>query len=147
MKIRKFEPCDFLEVVGMFKDFIKELYPNRKLGTDIAFIENVLNWIKLQRHIFVTTTNEGKITGFTMSYVNYNDYVTEPVYHGEIAYVKPMYRGGKSAYLLYNNVVHIADDIGLILTANAFENQFKIEQIQRKFNGKKIYISMERERG
>lgn len=146
MKIRKFESSDLFELIAMFKDFTKELYPHRKLGNNIAFTENVLNWIKLQRHIFITTTNSGDITGFTLSYVNYNDYVTEPTYQGDIAYVKPMYRGGKSAYLLYNNVVQIADDLGLILTANAFINQFKIEQIQKKFGGERIYISMEKRR-
>lgn len=146
MKIRKFESGDFLEVVEMFKDFTKELYPNRQIGTDIAFAESVLNWIRLQRHIFVTTTNEGKLTGFSLCYVNLNDYTTEPTYHGDIAYVKPIYRGGKSAYLLYNNGANIAKELGLILTSNAFINQYKVDKIQGKFGLTPTYISMETRR-
>lgn len=144
MKIRKFESQDFLEVAHMFKDFIKELYPHRKLGTDIAFVESVLNWIKLQRHIFVTTTNDGKITGFSVSYIDYNNYVTEPTYFGEVCFVRPIYRGGKSAYLLYNNGANIAKELGLILASNAFINQYKVDKIQEKFGLKQLYISMER---
>lgn len=146
MKIRKFEVNDYNEVVSMFKDFVVTLYPNRKIGSDMAFNEAVLGWIKNKKHIFVTTTNDGVITGFTVSYVDYNSYLTEPVYFGETAYVKPMYRGGKSAYLLYNNAVIIAKDLGLLLSANAFINEHKVDTIQSKFGLVPNYINMEQRR-
>lgn len=146
MKIRKFNVNDYLEVVQMFKEFTKELYPHREIGSDMAFSEVVLGWIKQQKHIFVTVTREGVLTGFSMSGINYNDYLTEPIYQGDIAYTKPIYRGSKSAYLLYNNMVRISKDLGLNISANAFINQYKIDKIQRKFGGEMIYINMETRR-
>lgn len=144
MKIRKFDVSDFIEVVAMYKDFVREVYAGRKLGADLAFFETVMNWIKFQKHINITTTNDEKITGFSVSYVNFNDYVTEPVYCGEIAYVKPMYRGGKSAYLLYHNMVNVAENIGLIITANAFISDDNVVKIQQKLGGKPKFIIMEK---
>lgn len=146
MKLRKFDADDFLEVVQMFKEFTKELYPHRKIGSDMAFSEVVLNWIKLQKHIFVTVNEDNSVTGFSMSELNHNDYITEPTYQGNIAYVKPNYRGGKSAYLLYNNMVQISKDLGLNISANAFINQYKIDKIQKKFGGNMMYINMETRR-
>ncbi len=142
--IRKFDMKDFDNVVAMYKDFIKTIYPNRKLGFDIAFYEAVINWIKSGKHIYMSQTAQGAITGFSVCSIDLNNHITEPVYFGEIAYVKPIYRGGKSAYLLYNNGSNIAKELGLKLFANAFLSKDNVDRIQKKFGMQPQFIVMER---
>jgi len=143
VSLRKMELRDYEQVVNMHIDFIATIYPNRELGEYIHFYNMVSAWINHQKHIYVTE-KDGELTGYSVSSVDYNHGLTEPVYFGEIAYVKPKYRKGKSAYLLYNNVVNIADELGLRLTANAFISKDKIDQIQEKFSGEPQFIVYER---
>lgn len=143
MKLREFEHKDYLEVVAMFKDFVATVYPNRKLGSDLAFYDDVLNWVKTGKHIFVVD-NGRELMGFSVSSIDQNRGLTEPVYFGEICYVKPQFRKTKCAYLLYNNGSEIAQKLGIALCANAFISEDKVQKIQSKFGMKPTYQTMER---
>lgn len=140
MILRNATLADFTELVLMYKDLTKIVYHNLKINDDIFFYGTVIEWFRRKRDIVIADDN-GTIAGFTLAYVE-DLQIVEPYYYGDIAYVKPEYRKGRCAYLLYNNVVNYGKELGLKVEAKAFignGNQNKVDKIQSKF-GKPEFI-------
>ena len=144
MTIRKFEIGDFEEVVSMYEALAKEIYPNRSHGAKYFFYRAVIDWVSSNKDI-VVAEKDGELVGFTLAYLDHCGGITEPVYNGEIAYVKPNARKTRAAYMLYHNVSNFANEQGLTLIANAYiGGENKVDKIQQKLGGQPMFISMER---
>jgi len=145
MRLRVGTIDDYNELFAMYKDLLKTVYSDMKIGKDIFIHGAIQNWFRQNHDIVICETDEGVITGFTLAYVQ-DIGIIEPYYMGEIAYVKPEYRKGRTAYLLYNNGVQYADKQGLPLVAKAFVGdggRDRVEKIQSKF-GKLRFVEYHR---
>ncbi len=118
VKVREYHDTDFEEVVEMYMALIHELYPNHKIKPVQHFCSNILNWINWNYDI-ILTYNEEAITGFSMCYIDSMGGIVEDYYQGEIIYIKPQYRKGRSAYMIYKTNIAMADSQGMILATNA----------------------------
>ena len=146
MKLRPARLDDYQEIVDMYKSLIETVYEGFEIGEDIFFYGTVQDWFKRKRDIIVSETDDGVITGFSVGYID-DIGIVKPYYFGDLAFVKEQHRKGRSAYLLYKNVVDYADQIGLPLVAKAFTGgNDKIEQIQSKF-GEPFFMEFKRLKG
>lgn len=143
MELRKANLNDFEQIVEMFYNFTKEIYPDRKIGSKYFFYEVVSSWIKDNKDVIVTY-NDKEITGFSLSYKDFNNGLTEPIYFGEIAYVKPEYRKTRAAYLLYKNGSEYAKEQNLTVVTNALATTGVSDMIQKHFSCKQMFINLER---
>lgn len=130
MKLRPARLTDFEELVVMFTDLIATVYDGFKMNEPIFFYGTVSLWYHGNRDIIVCEKDDGTITGFSVSYVEDPSYI-EPYYMGDIAYVKPEFRKGRTAYMLYNNVVDYAAQQGLPVIAKAFVSEENIDQVNK----------------
>lgn len=117
INIRQFMIPDFEEVVNMYYDFTKEVYPERDIGEKYFFYKKVIEWIN-DSYDVVLAYNEKEIVGFTMCYQDMCNGLTEPIYQCELAYIKPEYRKTRTAYLLYNNAYEYAKQLGMQISSN-----------------------------
>lgn len=143
MKVRLFTLSDYEEVVNMLYEMNKEVYQDRVIGHKYSYYMNVSDWITNKLDIYIAE-KDGEICGFTMSYIDTYYGLTEPLYRGELAYVKPKYRRGKAAYLLYNNIVSKAKELGLIIVSHSrIENKVD-KMVEKHFNAVPKYTVIER---
>ena len=132
MKLRPATINDYLELVEMYKELTKIVYQGFEIGEDIFMHGTVQKWYLENRDIVICETKDGKIAGFTMGYRE-DIGIIKPYYFADVAYVKPEHRKTRAAYLLYNNIVSYADQLGLPLIAKAFIGEDRNEKIQSKF--------------
>lgn len=135
MKLRHATVRDYTELVQMYKGLCSTVYHDMKLGEDIVFYGAVIEWFRACRDIVIAETDDGNIAGFTLAYVE-NILIVEPYYYCDIAYVKQEYRKSRAAYMLYNNCVNYAKELGLRAHAKAFignGNKDQVDKIQGKF--------------
>lgn len=116
--IREYKQSDFEEVVDMYHKMCLEVYPHRQFKDKQYFYGNVLNWVAWNYDILITE-QYGIITGFSMCFVDNMGGIAEDYYVGECVYVKPKYRKGRSAYLMYKTAINYADAMGFLLSTNA----------------------------
>jgi len=133
----------FEDVVEMYYDFTKDVYPDRKIGEKYFFYKEVMAWINSSNHVIVVE-KDGKSIGFSMSKVDDNSGLTETIYNGIIAYVKPDYRKTRAGYLLYKNVSNCAYEKNLTLTANGLVTNNVSGMIKKHFDCKEMFINFER---
>lgn len=117
MILRKFCVDDYEQVVDMFYDFSKDVYSNRKIGAKYFYYRAVSQWINDKKDI-VVVEDKGKLVGFTLAYIDDLRGLTEPVYQGDICYVKEEYRKTRAAYMLYKNVYNYGKEQGMIVSSN-----------------------------
>jgi hypothetical protein len=139
--LKKFKLSDYEELVDMFYEFTKECYKERKIGLRYRFYEKVNQWID-NKYDIILGMKEDKIVGFTMCYIDMSG-LTEPVYVGEIAYIKPEYRKSKISYMIYNNVVEYAKQLNMILVSNSRVDNGVDKMIKKHYNVKQKYIQFE----
>jgi len=135
LKLRPANLKDYHELVFMFKDLIETVYDGFEIGEDIFFYGVVQSWYQNKKDIIVCEKEDGTITGFSVAYIE-DIGIVRPYYYGDLAYVKPKHRKGRTAFLLYNNVVDYAEKLKLSLVAKGFignEDENKVAQIQAKF--------------
>ena len=145
MKLRAGKLTDYEELVDMFKDLIVTVYDGFEIGEDIFMHGTVQQWFKDQKDIVICETEEGEITGFTLGYIE-DIGIVHPYYFGDLAYVKPEFRSGRSAYMLYNNLVEYADGQRMPLMAKAFvseENKDQVDKLQSRW-GKPRFVEYHR---
>lgn len=145
MKIRKATLEDFEEIVDMFYEFTKEIYTDRKIGSKFFFHQAVSKWFTENKDVIVTF-NDDSITGFSLAYLDYNNGLTEPIYFGEIAYVKPEYRKTRAAYMLYKNGDDYAKEKGLTAVTNALATTGVSKMVQKHFDCREMFINLERKK-
>lgn len=135
MKLRPALLIDFTELAEMYKDLARIVYDGSELKEDIFFHGIVIKWFEMNRDIVVCETDDGKIAGFTLAYIE-DIGIIDPYYYGDIAYVKEEYRKTKAAYLLYNNVVTYGKSLGFRVIAKAYVangNIDQVDKIQKRF--------------
>ena len=143
MILRKFTLSDYEEIVDMYYDFIKEVYSTRKIGSKYFFYRKINEFISDKCDI-VIAEKDGIISGFTVSKIDDMGGITEPVYDGMIAYIKPKFRKGRTAYMLYNNVSEYAKELGIPLVSNSRIENGVNKMIKKHFNVQEKYIMFER---
>lgn len=129
VQIRSAYTSDLHEIVAMYKDLVKIVFPNRKIGSDFHFYNVVISWINAGHNI-VISENNGKISGFYLSYVDDMQGLTEPVYYVAELYIKPQYRKTKAFYLMFENIKASAKAKKMKLVCDAVEG---ITPIYEKF--------------
>lgn len=143
MKLFNFMITDYEEVVDMYYEFTKEIYPDRQVGYRYFFYKEVMKWINHGNDIVVAKSN-GDIVGFSMAYVDDNNGLTETIYNGVLAYVKTEYRKTRAAYLLYNNMYSLAKEKNLTVIANGLVTNGVSDMIKKHFDCKEMFINFER---
>ena len=143
MTLNNFNLSDYEDLVQMLYDFTTEVYPDRKIGEKYFFYKKVGLWINDKKDI-ILVKRDGVNIGFSLGYYNDNGGLTEPTYYGDIAYVKPVHRKSRAAYLLYKNVSSYAKEKGLTLTANGLVTNGVSDMIEKHFNAKKMFVTYER---
>ena len=145
MKLIKFSLEFYEDVVDMFYNFTREIFGDkRRIGSKYFFYKEVNRWIEESRDIIISVSDDGKITGYSMSYIDRNQNLTETIYNGEMAYVKPEYRKTRAAFMLYKNVVEYAKELNLNLIANGRVENNVDSMIEKHFDCTKTFISYER---
>ena len=135
MKIRNAKLEDYSELVEMYKSLIDTVYEGFEKGEDIFFHGSVQGWFQDKKDIIICETDDGIIAGFSLSFIEDLGFL-KPYLYGDILFVKESFRKGRTAHLLYNNVVNYADQIGLPLIAKAYignGGEDKVDKIQSKF--------------
>jgi len=134
---------DYEEVVDMYYNFTKEVYPERTIGARYFFYKEVMVWINSRHHVTLAK-KDGRIVGFSMSYVDDNVGLTNPIYNGVIAYVKPEYRKTRAAYMLYKNMSSWAKEHKMSIIANGLATTDVAKMIKKHFDCKEMFINFER---
>ena len=144
MNLRRITLEDFEEVVQMYYDFTVEVFGSqRKISPKYFYYKAVIDWINSSKDVIIAE-KDSTIVGFSMAYVDDFGGLTEPVYNGEIAYVKPEYRKTRAGYMLYKNVVAYADEIKMTLVANGRVDNGVDKMIEKHFDCKRMFINVER---
>ncbi len=143
MKLYNFTLPDYEELVDMYYEFTKDVYSERTMGERYFFHKEITSWIANRRDV-VIAKKDGTIVGFTMGYADDNSGLTNRVYNGVIAYVKPEYRKTRAAYMLYMNVSERAKDLELTLMANGLVTNGVSDMIEKHFDCKEMFMNFER---
>ena len=143
MVLRKMSLKDYEEVVDMYYNFTKDVYPDRKIGERYFFYKEVMSWINNSRDVILVKKDDITV-GFSLSYVDMNGGMTEKIYNGVIAYVKPEYRKTRAAYMLYKNISEYAKDKELTLVANGLATNGVSNMIKKHFDCKEMFVNFER---
>lgn len=145
MKLREFTLNDYEALVDMYYEFCKEVYSDRQIGFKYSYYMVVSEWIKDNKNIVLAVDNNDSIAGFTLSYIDTMNGLTEPIYNGDIAYVKPDKRKTRAAYMLYKNVFEFAKEQGLKIVANGRITGNTAKMIEKHFNVKPTYLIFEKD--
>lgn len=134
------------ELVDMFYNFTTEIYgSNRRIGSKYFFYKAVDKWIEDEKDIILCIKSNYDIIGFTVSYVDSNNGLTENIYFGDICYVKPEHRKTRASYLLYKNVVSYgSNDLKLNVVANGRVENGIDNMIEKHFKPIKTFSTYER---
>lgn len=143
MRLERFILPYYEEVVNMFYEFTKEIYPERRIGEKYFFYKEVLNWINDGKDIILAKKDD-EIAGFSLAYIDENGGLTNTIYHGDIVYVKPQFRKTRAAYLLYKNGADYAEEKGLSVIANGLATTDVAKMIKKHFDCKEMFINFER---
>lgn len=127
VKIRPAYTSDLCEIVSMYKEVIKNVYPKKALGSDYHFYKVVINWIDAGYDIIISENN-GIVSGFSMSYVDNMSGLIAPVYYCSESFVKPEYRGTKAFYLMLENIKKIAQSKNMSLVSDAIPDLIEIHK-------------------
>ena len=132
------------ELVDMFYKFTIELYGDkRRIGAKYFFYKTVNSWIEDGKDIILCL--DGYIpVGFSVAYIDDYKGLTEPIYFGDICYIKEEYRKTRAGYKLYNNVVNVAKDLGLNIVANGRIENGIDKMIEKHFKPTKTFNTYER---
>jgi len=140
--LHKFKLSMFEEVVDMYYDFNKEIYTNRKIGEKYFYYKIVTKWINSDCDIIVSLDKD-IVTGFSLCYKDDNSGITEAVYQCDVAYVKPEFRKGRSAYMLYKNAKSYASEIGLKVSCNGRIENGVDKMIEKHFGLRPMFTLFE----
>lgn len=120
MKIREANIGDLREIVEMYQDLIKWVYPNRGHSSYEAFCDFCVELLSSDTKTVYVTYKQDVITGFSVIGYDNGGGLTDIVVNAEVAYVKEPYRKTKAAYLQYMKVYKFAQEskMGLMTIAN-----------------------------
>jgi hypothetical protein len=129
------------EVANMFKSYIYELYPLLAIDNNEAYINEVKAWQNDYTYIAYDGNN---IVGFFYAYIADALYC-KSFLSAMHCYVKPNYRNSKAAYLLYNEIIELSQELKLTVIGNAYIlGSNKVDSILTKF-GKPLYMQFIKE--
>jgi len=143
MRLRRFNLDDYEELVDMFYEFNKEVYKGRKIGLKYSHYMVVNEWISKKYDLILSIADNNEICGFSLGYIDDNNRLIEPMYNGEIIYVKENYRTGRAAYKLYTNIYNYSKELKMgIKTLSRVENNSS-DMVAKHFDLKDRYILQE----
>ena len=142
IKLHKFNIDDYEELVNMYYNFTKEIYSSRKIGSKYFFYRKVSDWINASYDI-ILAKDGSKVVGYTLCHVDDMLGLTETVYDCEMAYVKPEYRKGRAAYLMYKNAYAYAKEKGLTITSLGRIENGVDDMMIKHFNLKPMFTLLE----
>jgi GNAT superfamily N-acetyltransferase len=129
----------------MFYNFTREIFGDkRRVNPKYFFHKEVQRWIEEGKDIVLAISDNGDVVGYSMAFVDKNQFLTEAVYNGEMAYVYPEYRKTRAAFMLYKNVVEYAKEQNLNLVANGRVENGVDAMIEKHFDCNKTFVSYER---
>jgi hypothetical protein len=134
---------DYEDVVDMYYEFTKEVYPDRQVGERYFFYKEVMEWIANRNDVIIARKDD-TIVGFSLGYMDENVGLTNPFYNSVIQYVKPKYRKTRAGYMLIKNVDSLAKELGLPLMANGLVSNGTSNMIKKHFDCKEMFINFER---
>lgn len=144
MKLKEFKLNDYEDLVNMFYDFIVEVFAeDRDIAPKYFCYKEVMSWINNKKHI-VLVGNDKETVGFSLSYIDEFNGLTNPIYTCEYAFVKPKYRKSRAAYLLYNNGSNVAKELNLNLVSNGRVENGVSNMMEKHFNLESKFINFER---
>jgi len=133
MKIRVATLDDYEELVDMYENMIREVYRGLKIREKIFFYGTVSKWFESGCSIVISEKDDKTITGFTLVKVE-DIMIVEAYLKAELMFVKPEYRGGRSAHLLVNNILKLGKESNLpIIAAASNLSNSKMDKIAGKF--------------
>lgn len=140
--VREYKETDLEEVVDMYYKMCHDVYPHREFKSKQYFYANVINWFEWNYDIIVTE-KDGIITGFAMCYIDNMGGICDDYYVGECIYVKPEFRKGRSAYLMYNTAINYGESQGYVLSTNASDIT-ESSHISAKVLGIRVFSKFEK---
>jgi len=132
MKIRVATLDDYESLVDMYKSLIETVYEGLEIKEDIFFHGTVMKWFDNQYNIMISEKDDGTISGFSMCHIE-DIRIVEPYIKGELLYIKPEYRKGRSAYLLYHNTLELAKNMNMPIISSGHVGEDKANKILAKF--------------
>jgi hypothetical protein len=143
MTLRQFTISDFEEVADMHYAFITEVFSDkRKISPKYFFYKEVQSWIANKKHI-VLACKDKKIVGYSMSYIDEFNGLTEPIYTCEVAYVKPEHRKSRAAYMLYKNGYNVGMELGMNINTSGRVVNGVSSMMKKHFNLEEQFINFE----
>ena len=144
MKLIPYNQAFYEDVVNMYYDMTKEVYPHKHLGNKQLFYREIDRISNDNHSHIVLAVSGGKIVGFSKSYVDFHAGLYTPDYYTELLYVKPSNRGSKALYVLAKNIESVAKENGLDNVINArIDNGFS-ETIKKHYNTVSSFIRLEK---
>lgn len=143
MDLLRYDEVFFEDVVGMYFDMTKEIYPHKRIGNKQNFYREVDSWT-LNGSDLTLVISKGDVVGFSKSFVDYHHGLWEPDYHTELLYIKPDYRKTRALSVLANDIVRLAKSNGLDNSINARVDNGFAELIKKHYNTISSFIKLEK---
>lgn len=143
MNLIPYNEVFYEELVGMYYEMTKEVYPHKIIGNKQNFYRQVDMWTTDGGFDIVLAIANKQVVGFSKSYVDYHSGLYEPDYYTELLYVKPDKRRSKALYALANSISKLAKDNNIDNVINArIDNGFS-ESIKKHYNTVSSFIKLE----
>ena len=113
MKLLPYNQVFYEDVVEMFYDMTKEIYPDRTIGFKQNFYRDVDKWSLDANVDVVMVVSDKDVIGFSKSFVDDNRGLTEPHYYTELTYIKPEYRKSRATFMLIDNIDKYANEMNV----------------------------------
>jgi hypothetical protein len=136
-RIEGFSLKYYEQLVDMFYAFTIECNPTRYIGLRYRFHQTVMEWID-KEHDIVLVMKDDTVVGFSLCFLD-NRGLTEPVYIAELCYVVPDHRNSKASYLLYNNVVKLAQENNITIETKTICLGDTDKMVEKHFPAIKTY--------
>jgi len=134
MNIINYNQVFFEDLVDMYYEMTKEIYSHKHIGNKQMFYREIDRITNDNQYHIVLAVSNGKVVGFSKSYIDYHSGLYSPDYYTELLYVKPSNRGSKALYMLAKNIDLYAKENGLDNVINArIDNGFS-ETIKKHYN-------------
>lgn len=143
MTLLPYNEVFYEELVNMFYDMTKEVYPHKVIGNKQNFYRQVDIWTTDGGFDIILAISNKQVVGFSKSYVDYHSGLYDPDYYTELLYVIPEKRNSKALYKLANNISEYAKGLNIDNVINArIDNGFS-EIIKKHYNTVSSFIKLE----
>lgn len=125
------------DVARLYLDFLNEMYQDRSVATFTKCLNIVNNWFKAKLDVY-GIIEDGKLYGFSLSYIDTNGGTIKPEYRAEITYVVPELRKTKWSYKLLKLPIELGLKANLPVVSKSTTNN-GVNKLHRKLGGQLIF--------